>query len=193
MAVKVKPKVRLKKKPAVKKAVVERKRISGSKRKKDVEKKIQALVARGDHTEEFNFDELSPNERHFCELFASDREFFGNGTQSYIEAFDVNLKIPGAYDMASARAYQLLRSLQILAYIDHLMELGELNDTFVDKQHAMLIVQSGDLKTKMQAIKHYDIKKGRIIKRIKLNQTKHIHVTTEEQELIDDIFDSDDD
>lgn len=193
MAVKVKPKVKLKKKPVLKKPAVKSTKRGRTIRKKDIDKKIQALVARGEHTEEFNFDEMTPQEKYFCELFASDQEFFGNGTKSYITAFDVNLKIPGAYDVAKSRAYQLLTQLYILAYINHLMELGELNDTFVDRQHAMLIIQNADFKTKMQAIKHYDIKKGRIIKRIKLSQTIHNEVSEEEQELIDDIFDADDD
>ena len=32
-------------------------------------------------------NKLSPQQERFCNLFASDQEFFGNGVQSYIEAY----------------------------------------------------------------------------------------------------------
>lgn len=198
MASTTKAKPKLKKKPVLKKPAVSRKEppkkaISGSKRKKDINEKIQTLIARGQYTEEYNFDDLSPNEKYFCELFASDQEFFGNGTRAYIKAFNVNLKIPGAYEVAGQQAYRLLKTFEILAYINHVMEVGDLNDAFVDKQHAFLLIQNADLKTKMQAIKHYDVKKGRIIKKFKLDKHTHHHVTPEEAEILDEIFGADED
>jgi len=194
-----KPKLKLKKKLVLKKPELKdnkeppKKIIRGSRKKKDITEKIQTLIARGQYTEEYNFDDLSPQEKFFCELFASDQEFFGNGVRAYIKAFNVNLKIPGAYDVASNASYRLLKTAQILAYINHVMEVGDLNDAFVDKQHAFLLIQNADLKTKMQAIKHYDVKKGRIIKKFKLDKHTHHHVTPEEAEILDEIFGADED
>jgi hypothetical protein len=34
---------------------------------------------------------LNPKQELFCELYATDREFFGNGVQSSIEAYDVSV------------------------------------------------------------------------------------------------------
>lgn len=36
-------------------------------------------------------EKLSPKEEKFCQLYVSDVEFYGNGTQSYIEAFNVEI------------------------------------------------------------------------------------------------------
>lgn len=38
---------------------------------------------------------LTPKQLLFCRLYASDREFFGNGVQSYIEAYHINPTAPG--------------------------------------------------------------------------------------------------
>ena len=38
---------------------------------------------------------LTPQQELFCQLYAGDREFFGNGVQSYIEAYNVDTSKPG--------------------------------------------------------------------------------------------------
>src|SRR5262245_55200917 len=111
--------------------------------------------------------ELNPRQEQFCQLFASDREFFGNGVQSYIEAYDIVLTKKGAYDTAKANAYKLLTKSYILKRIDEIFEARGLNDTFVDKQLEKLITQDADFKSKVQAIKEYNALKGRIIKKFK--------------------------
>lgn len=105
---------------------------------------------------------MNPNQRLFCELFASDREFFGNGVRSYIEAYDIDEKKPGAYNSAKANANKLLTKDYILKYINELFEARGLNDTFVDKQLEKLITQDAEFSVKIKAISEYNKLKGRI-------------------------------
>lgn len=105
---------------------------------------------------------LTLKEQAFCELFASDKEFFGNGVQSYIEAYNVDLSKKGAYNVAKAQAHRMLTKPYILEYIDKLFEARGLNDTFVDKQLEKLITQDAEFSTKIKAITEYNKLKGRI-------------------------------
>lgn len=112
--------------------------------------------------------ELTPKQQLFCELFASDREFFGNGTQAYIEAYNIDLSKKGAYAGARASAGRMLTKANILTRIDELLETAVLNDQFVDKQIALLIAQNADFSSKMSAIKEYNALKARITKKLKV-------------------------
>ncbi len=105
---------------------------------------------------------LNPQQKLFCELYASDREFFGNGVQSYIEAYAIDLSKKGAYSSAKANAHKLLTKDYILKYIDGLYESRGLNDTFVDKQLEKLITQDAEFNVKIKAIAEYNKLKGRI-------------------------------
>ena len=108
---------------------------------------------------------LNPKQKKFCKIYASDREFFGNGVDSYVEAY--NPKREGNwYKSAMASASRLLRNVNILDEINKLLELGELNDSFVDKQLAFLMIQNASLRTKLGAIAEYNKLKARIIKKI---------------------------
>ena len=51
--------------------------------KKKVVKKITRIITKSGH-------KLTPQQELFCQLYAGDREFFGNGVQSYIEAYKVD-------------------------------------------------------------------------------------------------------
>lgn len=106
-------------------------------------------------------DSLNPKQRKFCELYASHKEFFGNGVQSYAEAYDIDLKQPGQYNYARAAASRLLTKDNILAYINEILDLI-LNDVHVDKQIAFLITQNADFGTKLGAIKEYNALNERI-------------------------------
>lgn len=108
---------------------------------------------------------LTPQQALFCELYASDREFFGNGVQSYVEAYDVDTSKPGWYRTACSGASENLRKPYILERIEEIFEAHGLNDTFVDKQLEKLICQDADFKTKLGAIQEYNKMKGRIINR----------------------------
>jgi len=97
----------------------------------------------------------------FCELYSSDREFFGNGTQAYIKAYNVDLSRQGAYKSAMASSSRLLSNGKILEHINSLLELRGLNDPFVDKQLELLVTQNADFKSKLGAIKEYNTLKKR--------------------------------
>lgn len=109
---------------------------------------------------------LSPKQELFCELYATDREFFGNGTQAYIEAYDIDTSKPSKYKVAMSAASRLLSNVKICEKINSLLEEGGLNDQFVDKQLVYLMTQHEDKKAKMAAIREYNQMKGRITQRI---------------------------
>lgn len=106
---------------------------------------------------------LTPQQELFCKLYASDKEFFGNGVQSYIEAYGVDTSKPGWYNTAKAGASENLTKTYILERIEEIFEAHGLNDTFVDKQLEKLICQDADFKVKLGAIQEYNKMKGRII------------------------------
>lgn len=105
---------------------------------------------------------LTPQQELFCELYASDREFFGNGVQSYVEAYSVDTTKPGWYNTAKSGASENLTKPYILERIEEIFEAHGLNDTFVDKQLEKLICQDADFRTKLGAIQEYNKMKGRI-------------------------------
>jgi hypothetical protein len=109
---------------------------------------------------------LNPRQEMFCQLFASDREFFGNGVQSYIEAYDPDTSAKNWYLAARVSASRLLTNTNILRRINELFEESGLNDQFVDKQLEKLITQDADFTNKMAAIKEYNKLKQRITEKI---------------------------
>lgn len=113
-------------------------------------------------------DELTPQQELFCQLYASDREFFGNGTQAYIEAYDVK---PTGYNAASASASRLLSNAKITKRINEIFEAGGLNDAFVDKQLEFMITQFSDYKSKISAIKEYNALKQRITQKLDMKHS----------------------
>lgn len=116
--------------------------------------------------EEVKKEELNAKQELFCKLYASYEEFFGNGVQSYIEAYGIDTNRPGAYNGARASASQLLTNPNILKRIDELLEVNGLNDQAVDKELAFVIMQKADLSSKVAAIREYNKLKTRIIDRI---------------------------
>lgn len=110
---------------------------------------------------------LSPEQERFCVLFASDREFFGNGVQSYIEAYNVDVSKRGAYNSAKANAHNLLTKTYITDRINELFEARGLNDPFVDKQLEKLITQDASFDAKVRAIQEYNKLRGRITEKRK--------------------------
>jgi len=72
------------------------------------------------------------------------------------------------YAGARASASRLLTNANTLKRINELLEVGILNDAFVDKQIAFLITQNAELGTKLGAIKEYNALKQRITKKLEL-------------------------
>ncbi len=129
-----------------KKATVKTKRISKPKSKQTPMEKYK----------------LNIQQEMFCQYYSSPSEYFGNGVQSYIQAYDIDVTMKGAYASAKSSASQLLTSSNICKRIESLLtELG-MNDMFVDKQLTFLISQHGDFGTKLGAIREYNKLKARI-------------------------------
>lgn len=110
--------------------------------------------------------ELNLKQETFCQLYTSDRMFFGNGTQAYIEAYDINLGKPNAYKVAQAAASRLLSNVMVCKRINELLEEGGLNDEFVDKQLVFLLTQHDDKGSKLGAIREYNKLKQRVADRM---------------------------
>jgi len=108
---------------------------------------------------------LNQQQELFCQYYSSDREFFGNGTQAYIEAYDVDTSKPNYYKTAAAAASRLLTNVKILNRINELLELRGLNDSFIDKQLEFLVTQNAELSTKLSAIKEYNKLKSRVMEK----------------------------
>ena len=105
---------------------------------------------------------LNSRQERFCQLFASDREFFMNGVQSYCEAYGKDRFNHRHYNVAKVEASKLLTKPNILERITELIELGGLNDSVVDKQLAKIIAQDADLHAKLGGIREYNKLKARI-------------------------------
>lgn len=112
--------------------------------------------------------ELTPKQELFCTLYARDREFFGNGTQAYIEAYNIDISKKGAYKAAQASSSRLLSNAIILRKIREMMETATLNDEFVDRELAFLIEQDAEKSVKLGAIREYNALKTRIQNKLDL-------------------------
>ena len=142
-----------------------------------------------------NEDGLTAKEEEFCQLFASDREFFGNGHQSYIEAFDVTLykgKKPTGkgnymtYESMKLAVHKLLTNDNILRRIDQLFEADGLNDQFVDKQTLKLITQDAEFNVKVKAIAEYNKVKQRITDRLDVRFSRENMTDAELDRIIEE-------
>jgi len=107
--------------------------------------------------------ELRFKQERFCKLYATDREFFANGVQTYIEVYEPDTSKPNWYKTACASASQILSNIKVCDRINKLLEMNGLNDVFVDKQLTFLVTQHSDLGNKLGAIKEYNKLKQRII------------------------------
>ncbi|MHC4460960.1 MAG: terminase small subunit [Planctomycetota bacterium] len=110
-------------------------------------------------------DKLNPLQRKFGKLYASDKEFFGNGVQAYAKAYGIDLRTRGAYQSAKSVASRLLTNVNLLAYINELLEVV-LNEAHVDKQLAFLITQNADFGAKLGAIREFNSIRKRITRKI---------------------------
>lgn len=118
--------------------------------------------------------ELTLQQEAFCKNYVSE-EFFGNGTQAYINAYNIDLAKKGAYESARAKASENLTKPNICKRINDLLDEAGLNDQFVDKQLLFLINQHADFGAKVSAIKEYNKLKQRVESKMTLT-TKTITV-----------------
>lgn len=104
---------------------------------------------------------LTPQQEKFCRLYASDKEFFGNGVESYLEAYKVG-KIKLKYNVARSAASRLLTNVNVLKRINELLTLEGFNDENMDKQLMLVAMQNADYRAKVSAINLYGQLKKRI-------------------------------
>lgn len=109
---------------------------------------------------------LNPQQEKFCQLYATEKEFFGNGVESYLEVYDIDRAKPNWYKTACATASKLLSNAKVYTRINALLTDGGLNDENVDKQLLMLINQHAEFGSKIAAIREYNKLKQRIIERV---------------------------
>jgi hypothetical protein len=121
---------------------------------------------------------VNPKQELFCQLYATDKEFFGNGVQAYAEAYAIDLSVRGAYKTAQVNASRLLSNAIVLNRINELLELRGLNDAFVDKQLEFLVTQNAELGTKLSAIKEYNALKSRVTKKLQLGNDPENPINT---------------
>jgi len=108
---------------------------------------------------------LNEKQKLFCDNFVS-KEFFANGFESYVDAYNVDLERNGAYESAKSAASRLLKNKDVCDYINSLLDDAGLNDNFVDKQLLFLINQQTDFGSKIAAIREYNKLKSRIVERV---------------------------
>ena len=111
---------------------------------------------------------LTLKQERFCQMYVSEK-FFGNGTRAYQEAYkkkdpDTGKEIKVLYGIAGTGAKDNLIKPNIVKRINVLLEKEGFSNENVDKQHLFLINQHADFKTKMSAIKEYNVLKKRIDK-----------------------------
>jgi hypothetical protein len=105
-------------------------------------------------------NELNPRQERFCQLYARKEEFFGNGTQAYIEAYKPKRE-GNWYGAARAHASRLLTNGNILARINEVLEADGLNDRFVDRRLSFFITQLAYPAIALRAIREYNLLRGR--------------------------------
>lgn len=122
------------------------------------------------------------NQELFCKLYTSDKEFYGNGVQSYIEAYKPDQSKPNWYKSACAGASRLLSNVKVCEKIGQLLENQGLSSEFVDKQLLFLITQQVDFKTKITAIREFNRIRGRVEDKLVANNDFSLSVILDEIE-----------
>lgn len=126
---------------------------------------------------------LTKKQELFCRFYATDRGLFGNGTQAYAKAYNIDLSQKGKKSIAKASASRLLTYDYILDYINKMLDLGGLNDESVDKELHFLIKQCSNLNVKLGAIKEYNSLRKRIIQREEISLKPEVTLTSVLREL----------
>ena len=105
---------------------------------------------------------LTLKEELFCKLYASNEEYFGNGTRSYLKAFGKFGKNGKEKTLNSigSMAFALLQENKILKKIRELQDIY-MNDIVADKELSFVILQKNELNPKVKAITEYNKLRGR--------------------------------
>ncbi|MDD4381789.1 MAG: hypothetical protein PHE21_00375 [Candidatus Dojkabacteria bacterium] len=128
---------------------------------------------------------LTKKQEMFCKLYATDRDYFGNGTQAYAEAYNIDLTQSGKKSSVRTNASRLLTYDHIIRRIDKLLELGGLSDNSVDKELLFLIKQNANFNVKLGAIREYNSLRKRIIHKEEVHVKSDVNLTSFLKELKD--------
>jgi hypothetical protein len=116
-------------------------------------------------------DDLKLKQERFCQLYATEVEFFGNGVETYLKVYDIDRSKPNWYKSACSASSRLLSNVKVIDRISELLEEQGLNDVFVDKQLKFLLTQYADFNSKLGAIREYNKLKQRIIEKSEVKLT----------------------
>lgn len=126
-----------------------------------------------------DMSELNEKQLLFCKYFVS-KDFFGNGTHAYAEAYDKDLEDIKQYNVCKAAASELLTKPNILSRINEELTDAGLNDNFVDKQLLFTITQNADFSSKVKAISEYNKLKQRIVTKTE-NKNENTNIEVQAQ------------
>lgn len=135
---------------------------------------------------------LKPPQELFCQYYASNKEFFGNGVQSYIEAYEIEVvnkpdpKSPNyskqkTLNACRVAAHALLINPNILRRVNEIFEGRGLNDVFVDKQLEFIITQKAELRTSLGGVVEYNKLKKRTS-----DTVEHVHAFSDIRGMSDE-------
>lgn len=145
-----------------------------SEEKNTAQKPVQAKDKKKDKKKKFEeekIDEkLNMRQELFCQLYATRQEFFGNGVESYAEAYDINKNNPNWFAVAAACASRLLKHAKIIERIQQIMTDTGFNDAHADRELSFLMTQHADLKVKLGAVAEYNKLKDRMKDRENKNE-----------------------
>lgn len=117
--------------------------------------------------------------RHYCH-----GETIGNKIQSYAKAYDIDINHPDQdtakknYKRVSSHVYDFFATEVAQHYIETLYAKADISEASVVNRLKYLIDQAEDKKLSLDAIKHYDSRKGRIKSQLEItggmkNTTTH--------------------
>jgi phage terminase small subunit len=133
---------------------------------------------------------LSLKQRRFCELYVTSSECFSNGTKSYMKAYGCT------YGSAKVNSSRLLTNINILTYMNELLEESGLNNVVVDNELRWLIMRRDErgLGAKMAAIREYNRLRGRVKDLVTSGGAQHnwfINMVDKAEERASDVVDVD--
>lgn len=132
---------------------------------------------------------LQPEMIEFAKLYTSHDNLGSNGLQCAHSAYNYP-HTPAGKILARNTAHRLLKHNQVALLMAVLLDMGDLNDTWVDGQLSMLINQNNNLQAKAKAIEIYNDIKNRVKQTIEVVHTPAVldfSVLSEQQlqQLID--------
>jgi signal transduction histidine kinase len=110
--------------------------------------------------------QITLEQESFCQHFVSPGEFYGNGTQAYIFAYNIDTSVRGQYNAARANASRLLTLDNINKRINDLIETGGFNTEHMDKRLLHWANQNEDGNSSIRAIQEFNKLKQRITEHV---------------------------